>query len=72
MTDALRELAQRSSNGGGRVHGVLFRGQRFDTGNKLDYLRTVVEFACESPDLAKEFVPWLRDFLTRYATDSTR
>ena len=72
LTDALRELAQRSSNGGGRVHGVLFRGQRFDTGNKLDYLRTVVEFACESPDLAKEFVPWLRDFLTWYATDSTR
>ena len=23
-----------------RVHGVLFRGRRYDTGNKLDYLRT--------------------------------
>jgi UTP--glucose-1-phosphate uridylyltransferase len=49
--------------GGGPVHGVLFRGRRFDTGNKLDYLRTLVQFACERGDLADEFVPWLRKYL---------
>ena len=37
---------------GGGVHGVLFSGRRYDTGNKLDYLRTLVQFACERPDLA--------------------
>src|SRR5690606_27572224 len=63
LTDALRELARRGPAEGGPVHGVLFRGQRYDTGNKVDYLRTVVEFACERPDLAEEFLPWLRDFL---------
>ena len=52
----------RPADGGG-VHGVLFRGRRFDTGNKLDYLRTLVQFACERPDLAAEFVPWLRKYL---------
>ncbi|WP_248591388.1 UTP--glucose-1-phosphate uridylyltransferase GalU [Thermobifida alba] len=72
LTDALRELARRGPAEGGPVHGVLFRGQRYDTGNKVDYLRTVVEFACERPDLAEEFLPWLRDFLARHEAGSTR
>ncbi len=63
LTDALKVLGGRDSADGGPVHGVLFRGHRHDTGNKLDYLRTVVRFANERPDLAEEFLPWLRDFL---------
>src|SRR5690349_6296718 len=62
ITDALKTLAQTDSDGGG-VYGVLFRGRRFDTGNRLDYLRTIVQFACERPDVATEFVPWLRKYL---------
>jgi UTP--glucose-1-phosphate uridylyltransferase len=65
ITDALRTLAMLdydAGNGGG-VHGVLFRGRRYDTGNKLDYLRTQIQFACERPDIAPEFVPWLRSYL---------
>ena len=42
---------------GGGVHGVLFRGRRYDTGNKLDYLRTTVQFACERPDVARSSCP---------------
>ncbi|GAA3152633.1 UTP--glucose-1-phosphate uridylyltransferase GalU [Nonomuraea roseoviolacea] len=63
LTDALRTLAGRESAEGGPVHGVLFRGRRYDTGDKLDYLRTVVKFAADREDLAPEFVPWLREFL---------
>src|SRR5690606_2253460 len=63
LTDALRTLAGRGSDQGGPVHGVLSRGRRYDTGDKLDYLRTVVKFAAERPDLAPEFLPWLREFL---------
>ncbi|MFD0804038.1 UTP--glucose-1-phosphate uridylyltransferase [Streptomonospora algeriensis] len=69
LTDALLKLAQRKPADGGPVHGVLFRGQRYDTGNRIDYLRTVVEFACERPDLAAEFLPWLRTFIERYPAD---
>ena len=58
LTDALKVLAAK-----GELRGVLFSGRRFDTGNKLDYLRTMVMFAAERPDLAKEFIPWLRKFL---------
>jgi UTP--glucose-1-phosphate uridylyltransferase len=63
LTDALKELAASRPGSDGGVHGVLFRGRRYDTGNKLDYLRTLVQFACERDDLADEFVPWLRKYL---------
>ena len=62
LTDALLTLARRPGEGGG-VYGVLFHGRRYDTGNKLDYLRTLVQFACERSDLAEEIVPWLRKYL---------
>jgi UTP--glucose-1-phosphate uridylyltransferase len=58
LTDALKVLAAK-----GELRGVLFSGRRFDTGNKQDYLRTMVMFAAERPDLAGEFIPWLRKFL---------
>ncbi|MBO0809384.1 MAG: UTP--glucose-1-phosphate uridylyltransferase GalU [Actinobacteria bacterium] len=63
LTDALKTLATMSPDDGGTVRGVLFRGRRFDTGNKQDYLRTMIYFACERPDVAGEFVPWLRKFV---------
>jgi UTP--glucose-1-phosphate uridylyltransferase len=66
ITDALRTLARTDrgqGHDGGGVHGVLFTGRRYDTGNKLDYLRTQVQFACERPDIAPEFIPWLRGYL---------
>src|SRR6516165_7823007 len=63
LTDALLTLAKRAPAEGGGVHGVLFHGRRYDTGNKLDYLRTLVQFACERSDLAEEIVPWLRKYL---------
>jgi len=68
LTDALRTLAvddSRNGPGGDGVHGVLFRGRRYDTGNKQDYLRTQIQFACDRPDIAPEFVPWLRSYLDR-------
>jgi UTP--glucose-1-phosphate uridylyltransferase len=63
LTDALKTLAQTPAADGGGVRGVLFHGRRFDTGNRIDYLRTIVQFACERPDVADEFVPWLRKYL---------
>jgi UTP--glucose-1-phosphate uridylyltransferase len=63
LTDALKTLAQMPAAEGGGVRGVQFRGRRFDTGNPSDYLRTIVQFACERPDIAAEFIPWLRKYL---------
>ncbi|TDC83397.1 UTP--glucose-1-phosphate uridylyltransferase GalU [Actinomadura sp. 7K507] len=66
LTDALRTLADTPAGQGGGVYGVKFRGRRYDTGNKLEYLRTVVQFAAERPDLAPEFMPWLREFVREH------
>ena len=63
LTDALKTLAQTPASDGGGMRGVQFRGRRFDTGNPVDYLRTVVQFALERRDVAPEFLPWLRKYL---------
>ncbi|MFJ5265408.1 UTP--glucose-1-phosphate uridylyltransferase GalU [Streptomyces sp. NPDC088387] len=58
LTDALQELAA-----GGTVHGVVFDGRRYDTGDKGEYLRTVVRLACERADLGPDFTAWLTRFV---------
>ena len=63
LTDALKTLAQMPASEGGGVRGVQFRGRRFDTGNPVDYLRTIIQFALERRDVAAEFLPWLRKYV---------
>jgi UTP--glucose-1-phosphate uridylyltransferase len=62
LTDALRTLAG-DPDVGGPVHGVVFTGRRYDTGNPIDYLKTVVQLAVERPDLGKEFRDWLGEYV---------
>ncbi len=66
LTDALRALA-RDPNVGGPVHGVVFSGRRYDTGDRLDYLKAVVRLAAERDDLGPAFREWLADFVNRPA-----
>lgn len=69
LTDALMELSRSGPEEGGPVYGVLFRGRRYDTGDKGDYIRTVVEFACRRPDLRDELLPWLCEFIEEHDRD---
>ncbi|MFJ1894937.1 MULTISPECIES: UTP--glucose-1-phosphate uridylyltransferase GalU [unclassified Streptomyces] len=62
LTDALQRLAVDESLGG-PVHGVVFRGRRYDTGDRGDYLRAIVRLACEREDLGPEFRSWLRGYV---------
>ena len=59
LTDALLKLVQ----DGVPVHGVVFSGRRYDTGDKLDYLKAVIRLAVEREDLGPALRPWLRDFV---------
>jgi UTP--glucose-1-phosphate uridylyltransferase len=63
LSDALSALAVLDGDSGGGVHGVLFDAPRLDTGNKQDYLRATVELASRRPDIAGEFLPWLRRYV---------
>jgi UTP--glucose-1-phosphate uridylyltransferase len=58
LTDALATLVER----GHPVHGVVFSGRRYDTGDKLDYLKAVVRLASERDDLGPPLRAWLREF----------
>ena len=58
LTDALQELISLEP-----VHGVVFRGRRYDTGDRLDYLKTVVRLAAERDDLGPPLLQWLREWL---------
>ncbi len=62
ITDALQTIAQQDGEGGG-VYGVVFRGRRYDTGDRLDYLKAVVQLACERQDLGPELRAWLRGYV---------
>jgi UTP--glucose-1-phosphate uridylyltransferase len=61
LTDAIQQLAARDGDGG-PVHGVVFRGRRYDTGDKSDYLKAIVQLACDRVDLGPELRAWLREF----------
>lgn len=63
LTDALQTLANMPREEGGGVHGVVFRGRRYDTGDRLDYLKAVVKLASERDDLGPDFRAWLTEFV---------
>jgi UTP--glucose-1-phosphate uridylyltransferase len=56
LTDALETLAA------GGVYGVVFRGRRYDTGDRLDYIKAIVQLAVDRADLGPDLRPWLKDF----------
>jgi len=60
LTDAIKALAA----AGGPVHGVVFSGRRYDTGDRLDYLKAVVRLAAEREDLGPAFRQFLVEFTT--------
>jgi UTP--glucose-1-phosphate uridylyltransferase len=47
----------------GGVYGVVFRGRRYDTGDKIDYIKAIVQLACERDDLGPALRPWLQDYV---------
>ncbi|MES2171437.1 MAG: UTP--glucose-1-phosphate uridylyltransferase GalU [Actinomycetota bacterium] len=61
LTDALQTLAANPDIAGG-VYGVVFRGRRYDTGDRLDYIKAIIQLAVERDDLGPELRPWLKSF----------
>ena len=58
LTDALRVMAKN-----GNVYAYTFKGKRYDTGNKLGYLKATVEFALRRDDIGPEFRQYLKSLL---------
>ncbi|MGI8696565.1 MAG: UTP--glucose-1-phosphate uridylyltransferase GalU [Mycobacteriales bacterium] len=58
-TDAMMGLVR----AGEPMHGVIFRGRRYDTGERSGYLQAVVRLACDREDIGPDFRRWLEDFV---------
>ncbi|MGB5951176.1 MAG: UTP--glucose-1-phosphate uridylyltransferase GalU [Ornithinimicrobium sp.] len=61
LTDAMLTLATATGEGSGMT-GVVFRGRRYDTGDRLDYLKAVVQLGAAHPELGEDFSAWLHDY----------
>ncbi|MFB9307590.1 UTP--glucose-1-phosphate uridylyltransferase [Agromyces hippuratus] len=62
LTDALMTMAG-DVEGTGGVYGVVFRGRRYDTGDKLDYIKAVIQLAADRDDLGPDLRPWLVEYV---------
>ncbi|MGO4586521.1 UTP--glucose-1-phosphate uridylyltransferase GalU [Arthrobacter sp. 2RAF6] len=62
LTDALQTLAKGEGEGAG-VYGVVFRGRRYDTGDKLSYLKAVITLASERAEFGEDLKSWMKEFL---------
>jgi UTP--glucose-1-phosphate uridylyltransferase len=58
LTDALHLLLKRE-----RIYSYQIEGKRYDIGNKMDYLKTIVEFSLKRSEFKDEFLDFLRALL---------
>ena len=57
LTDALRKMAREKE-----LYGMIYKGRRYDIGNKLEWLKANVELALKDEEL-KNFREWLKVIL---------
>jgi UTP--glucose-1-phosphate uridylyltransferase len=55
LTDGLKRLLKKE-----KVYGYTFEGKRYDTGDKLGFLKATVEFALKRDDLGTDFRRYLK------------
>jgi UTP--glucose-1-phosphate uridylyltransferase len=61
LTDALEYAVEHPEVAGG-VRGVVFTGRRYDTGDKLDFIKATLRIAIDRDDLGPELRSWLKGF----------
>ncbi|MEK9624582.1 MAG: UTP--glucose-1-phosphate uridylyltransferase GalU [Halieaceae bacterium] len=61
LTDALQHAAKHPEIAGG-VRGVIFRGRRYDTGDKLDFIKATLRIAVDREDIGDDLRNWLKGF----------
>jgi UTP--glucose-1-phosphate uridylyltransferase len=61
LTDALQYAAENPAVAGG-VRGIVFRGRRYDTGDKLDLIKATLRIAVDRDDIGSDLKTWLKEF----------
>ncbi|MEJ2637721.1 MAG: sugar phosphate nucleotidyltransferase, partial [Calditrichia bacterium] len=65
LTDSLLNLLGREN-----IFSYTIEGKRYDIGNKLDYLKTVVEFGLKRKEFSQEFYKFLKELLEKSQSGS--
>jgi UTP--glucose-1-phosphate uridylyltransferase len=60
LTDALQLMLQRED-----IFAHAIEGKRYDIGDKLDYLKTIVEIALKKDDISEDFFTFLKDIISK-------
>ncbi|WP_432704016.1 UTP--glucose-1-phosphate uridylyltransferase GalU [Methanothermobacter thermautotrophicus] len=58
LTDAMRCLEE--------VYGCVFRGRTYDIGNRVDWLKTSLEFAMNDDEIRPELIEYLKNLIDGY------
>ena len=61
LTDALQVAAKNPEIAGG-VRGVIFDGRRYDTGDKIDFIKATLKIALDREDIGPELRSWLKEY----------
>ncbi len=61
LTDALQYAAKHPEIAGG-VRGVIFTGRRYDTGDKLDFIKATIKIASDREDIGPDLKEWLKEY----------
>jgi UTP--glucose-1-phosphate uridylyltransferase len=61
LTDALMHAVEHPEIAGG-VRGVVFRGRRYDTGDKLDFIKATLRIGVDREDIGADLRSWIKDF----------
>ena len=61
LTDALIELLKSES-----VYSKTFEGKRYDIGNKLDFIKTTIEFALKSKEFSSKVLAFMKEIIRDY------
>jgi UTP--glucose-1-phosphate uridylyltransferase len=63
LTDALEYAVEHPEIAGG-VRGVVFTGRRYDTGDKLDFIKATLKIGIDRDDIGQDLRTWLKQFAT--------
>ena len=63
LTDALAQLIEHPAEDGGGIHAIIFRGKRYDTGDKLSYLKSVISLALGREEFGPQLRSWIEEHL---------
>jgi UTP--glucose-1-phosphate uridylyltransferase len=61
LTDAMRIMVKKHT-----MYGLRFEGKRYDVGNKLDFIKTNIEYGLKHKEIGKELKEYLTELIKKF------